>query len=534
MLAALIRPLRQQLHANVVKSYRLYSTGGTNVLNDVFKRCLACGSPFHEGKDVNSPGSVASAIRKGHAETTKNKENRRFDKMFGSLDDDKKEFLKKEAMEFGKKNDPDLQEMPESWTTETTEAISKSKSQKKMEHKERDRKHVCARCISMANDQNKQIEIVQPVKDYDSMMNEMIPADSTIVNVIDAVDFPTTVDKNLKSKKARNKVLWVVNKADLLVTQKYKASERALPYVQKELAKIVNARPEDVLLVSANLGWGLDRLRDALGSDNYFVGYANTGKSTLALKLAQRFVGEVPVTNIPQRRIGCSKFPWQTQRPFTYELEGAKIINDLPSYPEEGNGTHGLLKYKMLNKLVVGKVLLKDPGNYNVTRVVASHPRHVISLGGLLVIERDHNHLISWPIAGDVATKTKKFSSLEKVVELASVTEDQMPLYKQLDRFFYHKPEYANVGYTTYNFKLFPEGLTIAVRGVGIIHLQSFGRIPHDGINVTAHALNGVKIATRGNILPYLRDTPETTRKASKLADSEIKYTRELKRSKGK
>lgn len=500
------------------------------MLNDVFRRCLACGTPFHEGKNANSPGSVASAIRKGLAVTSKKKENRRFDDMFESLDDDKRDFLKREAMEFGKKHDPDLQ-VPEFWETEANEAISKSHSQKKMEYKERDRKHVCARCISLANDQNKQIEIVQPVKDYDSMMNEMIPPDSTVVNVIDAMDFPTTVDKSLKTKKARNKILWVVNKADLLVTQKYKANERALPYVQKELAKLVNSKPEEMFLVSAKLGWGLDRLKTALGADNYFVGYTNTGKSTLALKLAQKFVGGVPVTNIPQRRFGCSKFPWQTQRPFTYELDGEKIINDLPSYPEKGDGTQGVLKHKMLNKLVMGKVLLKDPGNYNVTRVVASHPRHMISLGGLLVIERDQNHLISWPIAGDVASKAKTFSSLDKVIELASVTEDEMPLYKQLDRLFYHKPECAKNGYTAHNFKLYAEGLTIAVRGVGIIHLQSFGKIPHDGINITVHALNGVKIATRGNILPYLRDTPETTRKASKMADREIKHTRERRRS---
>lgn len=493
----------------------------TNILSDVFRSCQACGTPFNQAEnntDIAIPGDVRTNHKIERKGSYKGKTNDNFDRIFSSLDQDKKAFLQNEALDLGTKLDPrsgNAPPSPNEWATNTSEALERTKNNSSIERKEAGRKHVCMRCSSVSmgqNHENRKLSdlIVQPLNEEDgakTLREEMIPQNATVVNVIDALDFPTTVDKTLSKAHNNNRVLWVVNKVDLLVTQQYKANERALPYVQRELARTVNAKPENVFVVSAKLKWGLQRLKDALGDDNYFVGYTNTGKTQLALSLAQKFVGGVPIPHLPQRKLGSNVFPWQTQRPFTYELDGEKVINDLPSYPELNNGTYGVLKYKMLNKAVPGKVLLKDPGAYNARRVVASRSHHVISLGGVLVIEKNsEHHIIGWPIAGDAFAKTRIYSSLDKVITQASTVPSQQPLYNQLSRFFYHEPESANVGYTTHTFKLFSGGLSIAVRGIGVMHLQAFGKIPAEGIDIKAHALKGVEIDTRENILPYLRD----------------------------
>jgi len=474
----------------------------------LLRRCECCGTPFHENGDESSPGHVLRSHNRKEVESIKASINSKYDKAFGSLESDKLRFLQQEALKMGG-IEPSSIERQMAWNTSSSESIAKSKANLKAYRKKNDEEHMCKRCLDIKSGNNPNLEVTQPVNSLDDYI-KTIPEGSTIIHVIDAYDFPTTVEQRLEKLKSTNnlrKVLWVVNKADLVVPEKHKAEERALSFIRNELAKLVNADPNRILLVSTKYDWGLERLYSLLNDgENYFIGYANTGKTSLVTKLYSKFFPEdrKSIQTLPQRLLGRSSFPWTTQQPIHYEIE-EKILVDMPSFPEAENGIYGILKSGVMRKVTEKRTpLLKSPGMYNTSRVVASAPNHLISIGGVVVLERNLNHLIAWPIVPDAQARVKVYSSLDKVVEWASKRELPEKL-RQLDQ-FYHRPKFAS-DYVKKEFKLFAQGLTLAIRGLGIVHMHSYGKIPEQGITVTAHVLKNVKIKQSANIMPYLRDS---------------------------
>lgn len=482
---------------------RLYSTSvRTNVISSLSKKCQCCGSAFHESGDKQQPGhKILKQVKL--TDSVKANKNQTIDGIFRNLDQDKLNFLQNEIAG-DRKDEID-------WTTNTYESIEKSRHDKKLKQKRNDYEKLCTRCFDIKS--NAKPEIIQPAESPEKFL-EAIPESAKIVHVINAVDYPASVLKTMSSKK---NVIWVINKADQIVKDEKTSFKRVLPYLQQELKWRVNAPMNKVFLVSAEKKWGLDHLFTNLGPENYLIGDTNSGKTKLALELARMF-GKGPIPNFPQRLLGANSFPWTTQQPFEYELGQDKMLVDMPSIPQVNNGVYAHLRPKLYKNLSEGRVLFKEPGMYNVERVVAPKPTQVVSFGGILAIEHDRLHLIAWGIAAFSQDTMKVLNSVEKVEEMVNDPKIENA------HWFYAIPGNSKLTKVK-EFDLTEAGLTIAIRGLGIVHMHAAGKFGSEPVKIKVYMLPNVQVVERPNILPYLRSNDDPRYRAeSKKMDSMRDY----------
>ena len=96
----------------------------------------------------------------------------------------------------------------------------------------------------------------------------------------------------LKRIVGNKKIILAANKLDLLPKQ---INKRRVKDWLKKLLENIDA--DDVILISAQKGWGIDDLLTSIDQnrnkqDVYIVGTTNVGKSTLINKLIEQSVGE--------------------------------------------------------------------------------------------------------------------------------------------------------------------------------------------------------------------------------------------------
>lgn len=488
----------------------------SRLVKSLIPACVACGSAF-QTTDSSVPGFQRAIDAEMPKKSYRAVKNSKFDSMFENLDDDKKLFLAQDALSRGS---PGWSTTGISWSTASNDQLAKTRADEKARKKEEAKRCLCTRCIDIRT--GKTPEIFQPYEDTESLLKN-IPSSATIVNVVNASDFPTSVVSPRVLDPFGNrkgKILWVVNKADLVVTQKFKAAERALPYFQALLSEKYGIHPSKVFVTSSKLDWNTNSLYSALSVENYFVGYTNAGKSNLVLNLAHKY-GLPEFQPTPLQQNSSNSMPWSTQSSRIIELEAKKLIVDMPSFPEEGNGIYGAVTPSEVRRLSVGRQLLKDPGMYNIKRIVAKRPHQLINIGGLLAIKQESNssdnnnvQLIAWTIIRDSQNKCLITRSVDKVKELGAAPEDP-PAFK------HWRLVDSSIASTlkkrkTYTFH--GEGLSLAIRGLGTIQLNASGKIPAEGVTVSVYAVENVGFERRPNILPYLRDETDPEQHSEYLA----------------
>lgn len=491
----------------------------SRLVKSLIPACVACGSAF-QTTDPSVPGFQKPVETDTPKKSYRAIKNSKYDAMFENLDDDKKLFLAQDALSRGS---PGWSTTGVSWSTASNDQLAKARADEKARKKEDVKKCLCTRCIDIRT--GKTPEIFQPYRDTESLLRS-IPSSATIVNVVNASDFPASVvsPKILDPFGTRKgKILWVINRADLVVTQKFKAVERALPYFQALLSEKYGIPSSRVFVTSSKLDWNTNSLYSALSVENYFVGFTNAGKSNLVLNLAQKYglPGFHP-TSLQQN--SSNTMPWSTQSSRIVELEAKKLIVDMPSFPEVGGGIYGAVVPSEIRRLSVGRQLLKDPGTYNIKRIVAKNPHQVINIGGLLAIKQESEsndnkmvQLIAWTIIRDSQNKCIISKSIEKVQELGTASEDSAAFrdWRLVD---------ATVASTLTKKKSYTfhgEGLSLAIRGLGTIQLHASGKLPTQGVTISVYGVENVGFERRPNILPYLKDEADPEQHSKYLAGIE-------------
>lgn len=487
-----LRPrLRLYFATRLYSSYALKSP----LARRLMPSCKACGVPFHRdpNNQLGYPASLdATSERK---ESVKVMKEKRVEELFKNLSSEKRDFLNQSAARFGLSNAV--------WST-GTDSIAKLEADQKRKARAATRKSLCRYCFDeRAGLHAHELAALPNMASLDEQF-AMLPERATVIHVMDGTDFPASIDPRVVEwqKKGKGKVLWVVNRADLLVTQQFKSMQRALPYMRHVLGGFVGAKPQNIFVVSALAKWNLDHLFSAMTKDNYLIGYTNVGKSLLARSLLQKF-GERLSDENKMADFSISSVPWRTRAPMFYDLEDSKTVVDMPAIPEE-NCVYEILKPKELKKVVKGHLLLKDPGRYNAQRVVTK-PGQLTSIGGLVLLEHESNNpglvTISWAIVADGLKKTRVVASMDKALRIASNTVDQHVDWTFADPS--RATEYKHL--MDINFK--GEGVSLAIRGVGVVQVHANGKIPDDGVKLRVYGLPNVKVQCRENILPFLRDT---------------------------
>ena len=183
---------------------------------------------------------------------------------------------------------------------------------------------LCERCfrIKHYNDYKRVIKDNNYVLD----LLKKIDSESLVVLIVDIINIPESFE--LVNKYIKNDILLVFSKADLLPSEMYDGK-------LEKIAKSLNVKYVDKLIVSSNNNYNLDLLINKINSLKktnkvYFVGFSNSGKSTLLNKIIYNYtdLNEVITTSL---------LPSTTLDLIEIKINAELTIIDTPGLLEEGN-----------------------------------------------------------------------------------------------------------------------------------------------------------------------------------------------------
>lgn len=346
-----------------------------------------------------------------------------------------------------------------------------------------------------------------------------IPKNAAIVHVISGADFPASVNPKINKLANGRDIIYVVTKADMIIKEKDKVKERALPYVKDEMKRLFGVDPKKVYLVSAMRTWYINDLFHNLPELFYLVGYPNVGKTKLAHAIAQKDNNEshVPL-QIQQRFYGSNDIPGMTHCEIAYPLRKIRMV-DLPPIGQENDAIWNVLKDEKVLDVARGKNFARRSICISVDRQVLSKPGQTLSLGGLVFLESPPNsktRFIIWAPMQNYETVVNKFSSYEKAVDRAA---------KQLDHhqdWFFTKPydpEDPPVEMVPEKIMELPVkagGIDLSVFGLGHIQIRANGSIPEEGHILNVYGLPGIKVVTKTPLIKYLQNNSDRNSLLSK------------------
>lgn len=224
---------------------------------------------------------------------------------------------------------------------------------------------LCERCfrIKHYNDYKRVIKDNNYVLD----LLKKIDSKSLVVLAIDITNIPESLE--LINKYIKNDILLVFSKADLLPSEMYDGK-------LDKIANSLNIKYVDKLLVSSNKNYNLDLLMEKINQHKktnnvYFVGFSNSGKSTLLNKIIYDYtdLNEVITTSL---------LPSTTLDLIEIKINDELTIIDTPGLLEEGN------LIDVVDPSYLGKIMPKkkiNPRVYQVKGKQLINIEDIITLG---------------------------------------------------------------------------------------------------------------------------------------------------------
>lgn len=231
---------------------------------------------------------------------------------------------------------------------------------------------ICQRCFRLKN-YNEIQDVGMDSDDFLNLLNGLADRKGIIVNVVDIFDFEGSFINAIKRIVGNKKIILAANKLDLLPKQ---INKRRVKEWLKRTARKYGLEAEEVILISAHKGWGIDDLLAAIdhhrdNNDVYIVGTTNVGKSTLINKLIEQSVGEKDV-------VTTSRFPGTTLDMIDIPLDERTFMYDTPGIIQAHQMTHYVTEKEL--KIVVPKNEIKQ-------RVFQLSEGQTLFFGGLARID---------------------------------------------------------------------------------------------------------------------------------------------------
>ncbi|UXR68621.1 ribosome biogenesis GTPase YqeH [Staphylococcus sp. IVB6246] len=231
---------------------------------------------------------------------------------------------------------------------------------------------ICRRCFRLKN-YNEVQDVGMESEDFLTLLNSLADKKGIVVNLVDVFDFEGSFIHALKRIVGNKKIILAANKIDLLPKQ---INKRRVTEWLRRSAKEYGLNPDDVVLLSAMKGYGVDDLMQAIEKhrnqqDVFIVGTTNVGKSTLVNKLIEESVGEKNV-------ITTSKVPGTTLDMIDIPIDEHSFMYDTPGVVQAHQMTH-YVTTKELN-LIMPKKEIKQ-------RVFQLNEAQSLFFGGLARID---------------------------------------------------------------------------------------------------------------------------------------------------
>lgn len=335
---------------------------------------------------------------------------------------------------------------------------------------------ICQRCFRI-----KHYNEVAPVDmnddDFLRILNGIGGTESLVVMVVDIFDFQGSWLRGLPRFVGDNPILLVGNKVDLLPANIN--TNRVRNWIQHE-AKELGLRAQDVVLVSAAKGIGIDQLLARIGEyrkgrDVYIVGVTNVGKSTLINRIIHDY-------GSADMEITTSPFPGTTLDKIEIPLEDGRFIYDTP----------GIINRDQIGHMVTPEDLQKiSPRSRIKPKVYQLDDKQTLFLAGLARIDfvrGEHQPFVVY-VANDLYIHRTKLQNADEVMskhhgELLSPPTGEA-VQQQLPAFTRHTLRVEAKG---------PQDIVIS--GLGWIALQ--GKYP---AIIEVHVPKGVGVGLRKGLI---------------------------------
>lgn len=207
---------------------------------------------------------------------------------------------------------------------------------------------ICRRCFRLKN-YNEVQDVGMESEDFLNLLTGLADKKGIVVNVVDVFDFEGSFINAIKRIVGNKQIILAANKLDLLPRQ---INQRRVKEWLKRTARKYGLEADDVVLLSAEKGWGIEDLLASINKirhdeDVYIVGTTNVGKSTLINKLIESSVGEKDV-------VTTSRFPGTTLDMIDIPLDETSNMYDTPGIIQEHQMTH-LVTDKELKQIMPKK-----------------------------------------------------------------------------------------------------------------------------------------------------------------------------------
>lgn len=189
----------------------------------------------------------------------------------------------------------------------------------------------CKRCFRLTN-YNELISVNIEDSFFTELLTDLAKNDDLFVLVIDIFTFSNDYLKNLYELLLRRDLIIVINKFDVLPRS---TSENKMLLKVKETLKKKKIPFKDVIICSALKKWNIDNLLLSIDKHRndrnvYFVGVANSGKSTIVNAIISAVSGEntkeISVSNIAGTTLSTVEIP----------LTDNKSLYDTPGLIQKG------------------------------------------------------------------------------------------------------------------------------------------------------------------------------------------------------
>lgn len=494
-------------------------------VKDLKPQCQACGSAF-QTVDPESRGYFPAVTRSKVSESVKTASFDKYNQLVHQLDDNAKNVLLDELQTSSRQEslsesfimEEEQEEVSPTEKLQLSNESSDAVVQQKILNakKEKIDRGLCVPCRAVKGGRYEPFLEQDRLSDQDILAQ--IPRDATLIHVINALDFPASVNPRIKDIAAGRKIMWVVNKSDLIIPDKHKVYERLLFFVREELISTYGAKPDDIFVVSAKRTWDIAKLYDSLPYNGFLVGYANSGKTCLALALARQEDTSGKYNHLlEQRFVGTNIIPGMTREPISYVF-GGKRLTDMPPIGQSREGFFKLIKEDFFKEVAKGKSFMKSSGDISNKRLVLVRPEQTLSVGGLVFIRRTDQTpwvtVISWSPVPLHEKVVRKYKNIEKALDVAAKQDfdhGSMFFTEPFEDELHRRPTKA------LSLKIPPGGIDLAVQHLCRIQLRGNGPLPKDGVAIEVYTPPGVHVLPCVPIKPVLQDfTKHGTQKQKK------------------
>ncbi|KAK9455327.1 hypothetical protein V1511DRAFT_500153 [Dipodascopsis uninucleata] len=532
-------------------------------------QCPSCGAPFHTNKTAEErPGYVSIELLKqaninGKGNGNSKRSTKKFmkesdtfyERFIADLDTGTKDLLgivDKKEIQVGSYEEALIETIAR--TDDSREQNPVSESYKGL---------VCKRCNDLLH--HSKLHILPSIA-LDSIFNELPSSKQsyTLVHVIDALDFPTSVlplELLLHQyNKQPDKILYVINRADLLTNDKIRLRERIKTYYIGLLEKTIDIQkkslelaakhkstmhhdsnlnlwnegiggagvhrlrtadlipeckllekqdttevrptrlsPDQVHFVSARVGWGLERLIGSLSTKSYFVGYTNVGKSRLISALINRGQGTKRPAHGQIKKEGPveSFVPGMTRSALHYTVGSRTKNRTVIDLPGIEDSTNNLWYYVKPDKLK--QLVVPDFLKSKNRDYTVLKSGQCLNVGGLLLVESPESNVIAWPSIGRRGQLgVYANTNIDKAKDTIAHPRDSLLIATSREC----------ASQFTHSTKIYVDGggVDIVVRGVGFVEIRVSGKVPENGAPIIVHVIEGVSVAARRPISDSLKD----------------------------